>query len=65
MSKKVGNGIRIYKLDKYQEASYYADQARKPDSGILAVQVKASADRWRKVQKVLDRQQEGQRNRSS
>lgn len=41
---KNGN-IWISSCNKYQEASYYARLAKKPDQGISARQIKASIDR--------------------
>ena len=51
MKDEIINGGFIWRdsLDKYQEALYYKKQAEKPDEGISARQIKASAYRRKAV----------------
>ena len=51
MKNEIINGGFIWRdsLDKYQEALYYKKQAKKPDEGISARQIKASASRRRET----------------
>ena len=55
MKNEIINGGFIWRdsLDKYQEAQYYQQQAKKPDSGITARQIKVSVSRSRKVDELI------------
>ena len=55
MKNEIINGGFIWRdsLDKYQEALYYQQQAKKPDGGITARQIKASVSRSRNVDELI------------